>query len=1597
MVKARIAPSVALIALVLLSLTNIIPMVVPASASPNPSGLEGWLYRRPITITERSGNDLYNYSVLINADLREAVLEGKMRVDLADLRFADVHGSEIPFWVESYANTSMIYDYSANVGTAEELITYAVVGDRLYGMNAIPLPSRIWVYFLNNGTLKVLYSHSSYRFTAWQVIYNETEGKIYAVGQYYDGSYWRSTIFIIDVNSNTVTYVRHPHTDDVNEFIGVDEYKGYLFVGERNRGGGSAGSSYPNGGGVWRIPKSTITDTSTWKRIWEDPDGREIRSIREYNGMLYVLAAPGEGYGSTVTLYRYNETADTLEEVMTFSDIDASFDYPGFMDDATYLYIALDNSTTGTIHILAFDGSGIVEDFDTGVPNYHSVRILATKIGGEDAIFLGTDRGDIYLVVWGSKRVLRLGEIPMKHSGYGGISRATFNKYAFDPETLTLYPTEAYDSCRLYSVEYGKVKVWVKIQHILASGQVQIYMYYGNPSATPANYTASDVFLFFDDFEEGSLDAAKWQVVRTSDKYGVQKVDNVYALVVGSEGTECALIASATKFSTPLMLEFKAKYLEITDLGMRSGLKYSNAIEYADAFFFVLDNSINSGGVFGKIEGTTRTVLASNLGLTSNTWYTFAVALLDGRVIAWVNETLVANASHSLTYTSYYVWFGEPVTASGDYTDIAVDWVRVRQYVYPEPSIAFGSEELVKVVKLPSNTLILVHDVAYSPNSTQFSHSFTAANTTTASYETNYSDAYGWRVYANPYQSGGVSYENNASLVSEINITLPYSEVLVKNVTLLAKTNGTGNFRQLWIKVLNSTGGVVAELVNATIGTGWTEATLAVNANLGNQITIWINATVKSTTAAGEEIAVKDVRIYVKYEGNPQVVIETLLPNVEFFNCSASHYVELGSTEYLNSSVITIKLIDYLTLNATDYPAEPVYIGNETIDGHVYRVYRVEPANYSQYLTIYALLENRLRFFRTHVKGFDTEAVLVGEPLTIELPEHGNITVVELNETFINVSSVTLRFFSAGAYTVEANLTQASLWRLGYGRKTVVVGYGELTVEPIDTDSRVVDYEDLVLQLINETSGAVVRELVGNASFSMVDLWAGNYTIRVLFRNAVVGAAPFELNVTTDGSTVELPVSMKRLATDYRGVNRTAAWSYDKQLLGMENLSIKYPYSRMRVLLNGTGSFKLYIRYGKAVVRREPAYITVGIKPSSYGGSPLAVYIYVDGQWIEGSNFRVEDGVPKADFDTSLIAGKTIERVALVHTSQGWSGPTDVWIWADNGTLLYHTTATSHTWDSSRPNYFEYVAASYTVQVREIVASRPTAVRVVGNVTGLQYYWDGDYLVVTGTLGSVGEINITDLYRLRLELYDRLGNPMPSWMYAFINGTRYTGPVIEDYLYPEDYVVELPESINGFEFYRFFDGFNATARTVSINTSDITLRAWYRVPTTVREVKSFQVASLSWLPLIKQGGNTVMVYVEGYLVDYYGHGVPNRPVVVNITDVEAGFTWSVNATTDATGYFRTPLLELVRGRTYRVVVSYGGDDVYVGSGYTSELKPEELPAIPAAPFAIEWHYIVAAFAAALILFGIVAALRAAKHVVWEMRSGRRFVKRKQQR
>ena len=90
-----------------------------------------WQYRRQITIQENSGNTLTDYQVKLVIDTATLISEGKMNSDCSDMRFADIFGNPIPYWIESGQNTSntIVWIKVPNIPASGTAIVYMYYGN----------------------------------------------------------------------------------------------------------------------------------------------------------------------------------------------------------------------------------------------------------------------------------------------------------------------------------------------------------------------------------------------------------------------------------------------------------------------------------------------------------------------------------------------------------------------------------------------------------------------------------------------------------------------------------------------------------------------------------------------------------------------------------------------------------------------------------------------------------------------------------------------------------------------------------------------------------------------------------------------------------------------------------------------------------------------------------------------------------------------------------------------------------------------------------------------------------------------------------------------------------------------------------------------------------------------------------------------------------------------------------------------------------------------------------------------------------------------------------------------------------------------------
>jgi len=191
---------------------------------------------------------------------------------------------EAPPIIPPIPPTFTIETFAAGSLREPEMAFYGLLGNYLYwGSTWYGGPGHFYKTDITTKAASVVFTPAS-RVAAWHGV--KKDNVIWVAGQCESGGALRSTIWRID--SAGCAFASVLNTGDCNEFIGFDIEGQRLVVGERGAGGGSAGSVYPNGGGLWVVPLSTWQNVATWTRVYEDPDHFEWSYIVNFNGVWYA-------------------------------------------------------------------------------------------------------------------------------------------------------------------------------------------------------------------------------------------------------------------------------------------------------------------------------------------------------------------------------------------------------------------------------------------------------------------------------------------------------------------------------------------------------------------------------------------------------------------------------------------------------------------------------------------------------------------------------------------------------------------------------------------------------------------------------------------------------------------------------------------------------------------------------------------------------------------------------------------------------------------------------------------------------------------------------------------------------------------------------------------------------------------------------------------------------------------------------------------------------------------------------------------------------------------------------------------------------------
>lgn len=229
----------------------------------------------------------------------------------------------------------------------------------------------------------------------WESVYNAADGLIYVGGQIYaDAIAFRSAVWTINPVSGAVSYTAlnaaGEATGDINEIIGILDDGTQLVGGERGPVAGTTGSDFPNGGGVWTIPKASIGAPASFTRVYEDAatPKREWRFLAKYGstyiGLLIETGAGKYVLRSSTDLVTWND--DVSGMALALNDIRAAMIY----HVANGVVYAATVNSSRQIEIRAYNGSW------STLATFTNLTVPAT---GTVMLTLGTSGNNLILMV----------------------------------------------------------------------------------------------------------------------------------------------------------------------------------------------------------------------------------------------------------------------------------------------------------------------------------------------------------------------------------------------------------------------------------------------------------------------------------------------------------------------------------------------------------------------------------------------------------------------------------------------------------------------------------------------------------------------------------------------------------------------------------------------------------------------------------------------------------------------------------------------------------------------------------------------------------------------------------------------------------------------------------------------------------------------------------------------------------------------------------------------------------------------------------------------------------------------------------------------
>ena len=640
--------------------------------------LPGWKYRKEIVI-DNTGNPNALIDYQVNLKLR---YYPNMSADFSDIRFTYFNSTTneeipLPYWIESIENFSFNIFNSTNM---EEVTVYGVLNGNLLWANNRGNGNVGYIHVTNLTTLETR-SIAIPNGAFWQAIFDKEN--VYIVGQGLEN------LHSILISFNLKEFPKHiltyrADTADANELIGIYQNDTHIIAGERVKGGKKKGSKYPNGGGLWVIPKANIADNTTWTRTYEDPDHFEWVSIvysSRFEKWYAYLSDCRSG------AYKIISSGDLKNWKVEIKESGKGVNVKGMLRIIDgYPFAVIVNFTTNSIHLLTFNESW--KDYDLGIKinrGSQTVKIIDLK---NDKLLLihsyleNSKRGiqELYYV-YPDNKIEFLTKLP------GILVHLSQNNYTFDN---TLYLPSSFINAKFSSIyalsQERHANVWIKVPYIPTNSNTTIYLYYGNLTAVMSASDGKSVFEDFDDFSKDTLHS----YVQIDEGWSINTTSGYLISPSSGKGFLFKLKPLSRNYAIRAKMYFNSSDVGIGFIWSKEKDKkiigyLANYYPYSPASFRILDFFSK---IFSRLFSHMRVYLADGIRVisfmpsTPSGWH-----ILEIRINSTHIEVLRDNWKDCIIKDKSIETFEGIGFRQKSRKSVAADWWFLRKFNYPEPSV----------------------------------------------------------------------------------------------------------------------------------------------------------------------------------------------------------------------------------------------------------------------------------------------------------------------------------------------------------------------------------------------------------------------------------------------------------------------------------------------------------------------------------------------------------------------------------------------------------------------------------------------------------------------------------------------------------------------------------------------------------------------------------------------------------------------------------------------------------------------------------------------------------------------------------------------